>query len=183
MAIKYPLITPGLFRTIILTGLASLNEKANNPTEMAQDKPYELALVLAELKYQVSLRASVTNFQDIELVLISIADSISQQYRNKGYISAIPSLSAEEIKAAAQKGLDEKVPKFTVATGEAAKEEKLLTLEEMLEAMESGKVTAESPPKAPLPTLLPTTGEIPGTTVEAEAEAEAISGIKLELPI
>jgi len=82
-----------------------------------------------------------------------------------------------------QKGLDEKVPKFTVATGEEAKEEKLLTLEEMLEAMESGKVTAESPPKAPLPTLLPTTGEIPGTTVEAEAEAEAISGIKLELPI
>lgn len=173
MAIKYPLITPGLFRTIILTGLASLNEKANNPAEMAQDKPYELALVLAELKYQLAIRSGATAQTEPELLLLSIADSISQQYRNKGYISAVTSLSAEEIKAAAQKGLDEKVPKFTVATEEEAKEEKLLTLEEMLEAM-------ESQPKAPLPTLLPTV-EIPGTTVEPSLDLEP--EIKLELPI
>lgn len=131
MAATYPIISPGLFRSIILAGIESIKTSAG-----PNDPPYEFRFTKEELTFQLALREPTGNATK------SLADSISQQFRNRSNISAVSAITREEIKVAAQKGLDEKVPVLSVTKGEAdpaLPKDRLLSLDEMLAALSAEK--------------------------------------------
>lgn len=121
MAATYPAISPSLFRAIIISGIEAI--KAN---PFPADPPYEFRLSKEELAFQLIIREPTGDS------VKSLANSISQQFRARNGISAVPATSREEIKAAATQALAPAA--FIEAKPESAPTDRLLTLDEMLTA-------------------------------------------------
>lgn len=121
MAATYPTISPGLFRAIIISGIETLRA---NP--LPPDPPYESRFAKEELSFQLALREGTGD------AIKSLSASISQQFRTRNGISAVPATSREEIKAAASQALAPAA--FIEAKPESAPTDRLLTLDEMLAA-------------------------------------------------